>query len=117
VEIPDELLRLEPLLDRVERLERSESDTKLAERMSALERALAEQSASMESMRRCAAETNAGVQRLTASIDRVGDLLPPPVSQPTPVLLPFERQMSEAAHRQITEEPRVRVIKEIEPKR
>jgi hypothetical protein len=90
----DEILRLEPLLDRLERLERqarvqAEAEKRLAESIAALDRALAEQAAFMET--------------------------PRPVSPPpsrTPVLLPFEIQMSEAARRQTAEAPRVRVIKE-----
>ncbi len=57
-------------------------------------------------MRNRAAETDAGIQRLAARIDRLSN------RTPTPVALPFEVQMSEAVERQATEEPRVRVIKE-----
>jgi hypothetical protein len=88
-------LRLEPLLDRVEQLER----------------AMGDQTASIEAVRHRAAETAANMQRLIASIEGLSDRMRPPV------LLPFEMQLSEAAHRQTTEEPRVRVIKESEPKR
>ena len=92
-----------------------------SERIAALERMLAEQSASIEAMRHRAAETHAGIQRLISSIDRLSDRMPAPVPQPppssTPALLPFEMQMSEAASRQATDEPRVRVIKESQPAR
>jgi hypothetical protein len=109
----DEILRLEPLLDRMERLERqtrleAEAAKKLSERMGALERAIAEQAASIEVTRYRAADSEADIKRLS-------DRMPQPVLQPpsrTPVLLPFEIQMSEAARRQTAEAPRVRVIKE-----
>jgi hypothetical protein len=120
---PDEVLRLEPLLDRVERLERRpEAEIELSERVAALEHALAEHSASIEVMRDRATQNDACMHHLSASIDRLSDRWRPPASRPpqssqATVLLPFEKQMSEVVHRQITEEPRVRVIKENSPKR
>ena len=120
--LSDQVLRLEPLLDRVERLERrSEADAvlhhrfqpeadRLSARLGALESALTEHSTVMEAMRLRAAETDACIQRLASAIDRLCDHLP------QASLLPFEMQLSEAACRQKSEEPRVRVIKESEPK-
>jgi uncharacterized coiled-coil protein SlyX len=118
-------LPIEPLLDRMEQLEgqvamlqqeiASLADAKAlaAERIGALERAVADQSKTIGGLRNQAAESDANLQRVIAVVERLCERPAPPSS----TVLPFEAQLAEAVQRDLPGETRVRVIKEHEPER
>jgi chromosome segregation ATPase len=89
----------------------SQVELKVAERIGALERTLADQSASIGALRDRAVDTDANLQRLIAAVERLCEKAP----QSSATVLPFEAQLREAAEREPAVEPRVRVIKENEP--
>jgi len=87
-------------------------DEKLAGRIAALETTLADQSAAIGSLNRRAMETDASLQKLISSVERLCDRAgAPPVSQPVaePSFfdLPFQAQYDEALRREPDVTPRL----------
>jgi uncharacterized coiled-coil protein SlyX len=133
---PDSL-PIEPLLDRMEQLEGQfakaglnggetrilqlhqeiasllEAKAGAAERIGALERAMADQLKFIDALRDRAVESDANLQRLVAVVGRLSERPVPP----SPTVLPFEAQLAEAVQRDVPGETRVRVIKEGESER
>lgn len=139
---PDPLL-IEPLLDRLEKLEangaatpeieflkqsiavqeeelrelRSKIDAqvevRVAERIGTLERAMADQLTSIGGLSERAVDSDANLQRLIAVVERLCDR---PL-QSAPTVLPFESELAQAAERDMPVETRTRVIKQGEPDR
>jgi hypothetical protein len=83
----------------------------VAERVGALEQAVADQETSTGGLRDRAVEFDANLQRLIALVERFYDRSP----QPSSTVLPFESQLAEAVQRDVPGESRVRVIKETKP--
>ena len=120
-----DLLPIEPLLDRMEELEarlarlQQEAASSVevkdvaAERISTLERAMADQLKTIDGLRHRVAESDAHLQRLIAVVERLCERPAPPSS----TVLPFEAQLAEAVQRDVPGEARVRVIKENEIER
>ncbi len=88
-------------------------ELRVAERIGALERAMADQLTSIGGLRDRAVESDANLQRLIAVVERLYERPP----QPSSTVLPFEAQLTEAVKRDIPGESRTRVIKENEPDR
>lgn len=95
-------------LGEVESRTETQVETKVSERIGSLERTLAEQSVSIGALRDRAQDTDVNLQRLIAAIERLCERTP----QAPATVLPFEAHMAEAAQREPSAEPRVRVIKE-----
>jgi hypothetical protein len=84
-------------------------ELKVSERIAAIERTLMEQSASIESLRDRAIDTDANLKRLIGAIERLCERTqpiaapaPPPVPQPVPgpTVVPFESHLAEARAKQ-----------------
>jgi hypothetical protein len=95
---------------------------KVSERIAALERMLSEQSASIDSLRTRAQETDANLKRLIVAIERLCDRTQPvaaasPVSAAGPVVVPFEAHLDEARSRDEAPVPEFRptLFREPEP--
>lgn len=86
-------------------------ELKVAERIGALERTLADQSAAIGALRDRAVDTDTNLQRLIAAVERLCEQN----AQPSATVLPFEAHLAEAAAREPAADSRVRVIKEAEP--
>jgi len=95
----------------LERRVESQLELRISERIGAIERTLAEQSASIGALRDRAVETDANLKRLITAIERLCERTPPPSES----LLPFEAQMAEAVKRGESGESRVRVVQPKEP--
>jgi hypothetical protein len=105
--------RLRQFRQEIPSLVEAQVEVRVAERIGALERAMADQSTSVGRLREGAAESDANLQRLIAVVERLCER---PL-QPSSTVLPFEAQLAEAVHRDVPGEPRVRVIKDNEPER
>ena len=93
-------------------------EIKVSERIAAIERTLADQSSSIDSMRERAQETDVNLKRLIAAIERLCERsqplqtaaaavgttvsipVPPPAPGPGPNVVPFETHMAEARQKQ-----------------
>jgi len=92
-------------------------ELKISERISAIERTLTEQSASIETLRERAQDTDVNLKRLIAAIERLCErtqplqaaaTAPPPISIPVPApapgpgpnVVPFETHLAEARQKQ-----------------
>jgi uncharacterized coiled-coil protein SlyX len=146
VAFEDDVLRIEPLLDRIERLESRGSgpdparligalngrieqqeteirdlrnrlndvesgiertvETRVGERVAAIERSIAEQSVSLAALRDHAFETDTNLQKLIAAIDRLCEQKTASAAATTES--PFETQLAEAARRVGGDEERVK---------
>jgi predicted nucleic acid-binding Zn-ribbon protein len=91
IDARDEILRLEPLLDRMERIEALLDASQ--QRFADLERSLLAQSISIRGLSERAEAYDANVQRLIAAIERLCEQVPPPVPST------FEAQLEHAMKR------------------
>jgi len=107
--------RLRQFRQEIPTLVEAQVEVRVAERIGALERAMADQSTSVGRLREGAAESDANLQRLIAVVERLCERPP----QASATVLPFESQLAEAVHRdrEMPGETRVRVIKDSEPER
>jgi uncharacterized coiled-coil protein SlyX len=91
---------------------------KVSERIAALERAVGEQSVSLDALRTRAQDTDANLQRLIVAIEKLCERtpLPAPVPQSHPIVLPFEAHLNEAREREEVAVPefRAKIFREME---
>jgi len=99
---------------------------KVSERIAALERALGEQSASIDALRTRAQETDSNLQRLIVAIERLCERTqvlqspvptPVPVPAPGPVVVPFSAHLEEVIETEVDPAAVFRsdVFREVEP--
>jgi uncharacterized coiled-coil protein SlyX len=99
---------------------------KISERIAALERALGEQSASIDALRTRAQETDSNLQRLIVAIERLCERtqvlqtpapVPVPVPAPGPVVVPFSAHLEEVIETEVDPAAVFRsdVFREVEP--
>lgn len=87
-------------------------ELRISERIAAIERNLIEQSASIDSLRDRAMDTDSNLKRLIAAIERlcerppvITSIAPPPLPGPGPQVVPFEAHLAEARLKQGAETP------------
>jgi hypothetical protein len=108
-------------------------ELRVSERIAAIERSLADQSASIDSLRERAEDTDSNLKRLIAAIERLCERTQPIIAEPVPVpapaggpgpnmlpgphIVPFESHLAEARLKQedAASEFRAKIFKEPEP--